>query len=168
MKNLVKSIERILSEQKDLYGKVFSIEEKKNIAIIEKDGKLIEKLSSEQENLLSRISRLERSREKVIKNYREMKIIENMPEDITLKGIAKSLNRDSSSNLLKMGSELKGIILKLSSLQETNRKLLNDNMEFYNILFSGLKSSTSIQSGYGKDGKEDGRVANSVMINKTV
>jgi hypothetical protein len=42
---------------------------------------------------------------------------------------------------------------------------LNDNMEFYDILLSGLKNSSTLKSGYGKDGKEKGRVFNPVLFN---
>lgn len=168
MKDPVIGMEKLLVDEKNLYKKIYSIEEKKSSAIIERDGKLLEKLSLEQEKLLSAISCHETRREKLIENYRKMNKLINMREDISLKDIAQSMDIKSSSALLKEGKELKDVLLKIGNLQDINKRLLNDNLEFFNILFSGLKSSTSIQSGYGRDGKEEDRIADSIVINKTV
>ena len=66
---------------------------------------------------------------------------------------------------MNRGSELKGIMLKLRDRQENNGRLLQDNMEFFGILISDLKNSSSLKSGYGSDGKENVRVVNPVLFN---
>ena len=58
-------------------------------------------------------------------------------------------------------------MLKLQRLQETNQTLINDNMEYYNILLTGLRRSGPLDTGYGRDGKEEENLKNSILFNKT-
>ena len=59
-----------------------------------------------------------------------------------------------------------GALLEHTGLYE--RMTAEDNLEFYEILLSGLKSTASISTGYSAGGLEKSRVSGSMIFNKTV
>ena len=58
-------------------------------------------------------------------------------------------------------------MIRLSRIQDTNRVLISDNMEYYNILLTGLRRDPSLETGYGRDGREDEKLKNSILFNQT-
>ena len=163
----VVNLEKILCEQKRVCQRIYDIEERKAGAITERNGKLIEKLSLEQEGLLSIMSQLENRRLQEIDNYRKINRLDDIADNLTLKDIVLSMDEDSSHHLFKHGIELKKILVKISNLHKTNEKLIQDNMEFFNLLISGIKSNSNINPGYSSDGKEEESTANSILFNQT-
>lgn len=159
-------LERILQEQNNLYERIYDIEESKSDAIINKDGNLLENYSKEQETLLEMVMKLEDERGKHIDDYVKYSKLDDVSSNITLKQIILSMDEDSSHHLLRLGMELKSKLIKLQKLQDTNSILINDNIEFYDILISSLKSSNTIKSGYSSEGKEEEKVTNSVLFNQ--
>jgi hypothetical protein len=51
---------------------------------------------------------------------------------------------------------------------EGNKKLIDDNMEFFNIILSSLRKATSYETGYGPEGLAMRSASGAVLMNKTV
>jgi len=166
MPSAVKEIEKILGEQNSVYCQILELEEKKGDAIVAKDGRHIQEISLSQEKLLKNIESLEMGRLALISRFFPELAGDNDAKSVTLKDIAASVDSESSMRILKPGSELKALLLKVKAKQETNSAMLKDNMEYFDILISGLKNSSSLKSGYDRDGKEDERVINPVLFNQ--
>lgn len=156
----------ILKQETVIFEKICGLEVNKTSAIIEHNGKLIEKLSLEQEGLLGRISALEEERIKNMDAYKREKHIRR--ETTTLSDITATLGGAPGKNMASLGRELKDVIGKLARVQETNRVLINDNMQYYNILLTGLRRDPSLETGYRHDGKEEEKLRNSILFNTTV
>jgi hypothetical protein len=165
MQHVVLKLKNLLNIEKDIYFEIFNIEEEKSEAIIKKSGKVIEELSVSQERLLNKIESLEKERIKLMEEYSKHRNVLHHGNEITLQDIIDTVDAKSSSALKLAGIELKKILLKVKNIQDVNSQLLKDNMEFYDILISGLKNSSTLRSGYGRDGKEKGRVFNPVLFN---
>lgn len=165
MQHVVLKLKKLLNIEKDIYQEIFNIEEEKSEAIIKKTGKVIEELSVSQERLLNKIESLEKERIKLMDEYKKHRNVLHHGNEITLQDIIDTVDAESSSALKQAGIELKKILLKVKNIQDVNSQLLKDNMEFYDILISGLKNSSTLRSGYGRDGKEKGRVFNPVLFN---
>lgn len=165
MHQAVLKLENIIKLEKEIYQKIFHIEEAKSEAIIKKDGKAIEELSLSQEKLLSKIESLENERLKLMDSFRKRLKIQITGDEVTLQDILDSIDLKTASIVKESGIELKKVLLKVKRIQDTNTQLLRDNMEFYNILISDLKNSSTVRSGYGSDGKEKGKVLNPVLFN---
>jgi len=163
----VLEMEKILADQREIYGRIFIIEEKKSDAIMKRDGKILEKICHEEERLIARVTALEEKRNMKIQEYARLNGLDDQPARITLQDIIHSMDEDSSHHLLRLGMELKTLLLRISGLHETNSRLISDSVEFYNILLSSLKKSSSIELGYTRDGRENGKIAGSVIFNKT-
>lgn len=166
--NPVARIEKILLEETELYSELYGLEEGKSAAIIERNGKLLESVSQKQEQLLGRIAALEAAREKHITEYAEINRLDDLPRAVTLRDIVLSMDEDASHRLLRAGMDLKKLLLRLDSLNKTNRTLIEDNLEFFNILLSGLKNTVSVNVGYSDRGLEKPKVGGSLLFNKTV
>jgi len=165
MQQVVHKLEDIMKLQGEIYREIYNIEENKSEAILKKAGKAIEELSTVQEKLIGKIESLEKERAKLMDGYRKYTGLHLNENEITLLDIIDSVDSKSGSALKQAGLELKKILLKVKSIQELNTRLLKDNMEFFDILISGLKNSSTLRSGYDRDGKEKGRVFNPVLFN---
>jgi flagellar FlgN protein len=169
--NMIKSvieIESILKQENKIYQKIYFLEEEKSNAIINRNGKELEMISLKQDELIKEVETLEIQREIEINNYRIDNKIDDLNRDLTLKDIILSMDEDSSHHLLILGIDLKDIVLQISSLQKNNSSLLNDNIEFYNILLSGLKNTRSGGGEYNSRGRENEKSPISLLLNRTV
>jgi len=166
MPSAVKEIEKILKKQNSEYSEILKLEECKCDAIIAKNGKLIQEISGKQERMLKNVEHFEMERLALISRYFPELASDNNAKNVTLKDIAAAVDSGSSELILKSGSELKALLLKVKAKQETNSAMLKDNIEYFDILISGLKNSSSMKSGYDRDGREDERVINPVLFNQ--
>ncbi len=165
MQQAVLKLENIINLEREIYQDIFHIEEEKSEAIIKKAGREIEELSIAQEKLLLKVDSLEKERVKLMEGFKKHRNPHYHDGEITLSDIMDSSDQKSASSLKGAGLALKTVLLKVKNIQNMNSRLLKDNMEFYDILISGLKNSSTLRSGYGSDGKEKARVFNPVLFN---
>jgi flagellar biosynthesis/type III secretory pathway chaperone len=158
--------ENILKSEYELHRSLYDLEEEKSNAIVNRDGASIESLTQDQEALLNRISAFESRRNSLIEEFTKSSHFEGIGK-ITLKDIAVLMDGDSSQRLLQLGTNLKEILNKIKSLQETNQRLLSDNIEFFNMMKSGFKSSITAR-GYNESGMEESRVIDSIIFNQMI
>lgn len=158
-------IEKILAEELQIYTALYELEEKKGKAIMEKNGSLIESLSMEQERLLERVAALEDKRMRRIEELLARKPLKGVPREASLRDILPATDGDSAHRLLGLGEELRRLTRRLESLYRTNQRLIEDNLKFFNILLSGLKSTVSVNTGYSEKGVEKSRVAGALLLN---
>jgi hypothetical protein len=163
-KNII-SMTKILKEETSLFEKMCALEKSKTEAIVEHNAQLIESISLEQEELLGKISTMEHERAKQMEDYRKHRHINNI--SFTLRDMAEVLGGATATSVLTIGRNLKDVMLRLGRMQDTNRVLINDNMEYYNILLTGLRRDRSMETGYGRDGREDEKLKNSILFNQT-
>jgi flagellar biosynthesis/type III secretory pathway chaperone len=161
-------LEDILKKELSIYEEIVGLEEQKTEAIVDRNGEQLEKLSLEQEHLLSKISRLEAERLLVIDKYRADNHLDNIAENLSLSDIIKSMDEDSTRRLMQYAMRLKKTMLAIQKIQKNNQQMIEDNLEFFNILLSGLKKSVAVQTGYSADGEAQQTISNAVLFNKTV
>jgi len=156
---------KILKDELIIFEKLFVLEEHKTSAILEHDGKLLERISRDQEVLLSNMQPLESERLKKMAACKKARHIKK--DKATLKDIAEAMGGANGANLATVGGKLAGLITRLNHLLEANRMLINDNMEYYNILLTGLRNNRTVDAGYSPDGKEEDIPKQSVLFNQT-
>jgi hypothetical protein len=165
MEKNIGTMTKILKEETSLFERLCALEKSKTEAIIEHNAKLLESISHEQEEILARISSLENDRTKQMDDYRKHRHVRN--NNFTLKDMVEVLEGTPATSILTIGRNLKDVMLRLGRMQATNRVLINDNMEYYNILLTGLRRDPSMETGYGRDGREDEKLKNSILFNQT-
>ncbi len=156
-------LEDLLSRELREFSKIFRLEQEKSSAIISKDGNMLQKLCAEQEQYLSNISSIETTRKNLSNDYFKNEYRDNL----VLKEIASHEGTHRKS-LLKTGEKLKKILDKIKLLQETNSKMINDNLEFFSKMISELKYSVSTDSGYCSSGARSGMTTGSLLLDKKI
>src|SRR6056297_2176031 len=164
----VMALKKILEKEVSIYREVLRLEEEKGESIINRDGKQLEAATREQENLLKSIGTLEEERISVIEEYSRQNHLDDLGRPVTLKDVVSLMDEDSAHTLLGLGMELTRHMQKLGRRHETNQVLIQDNLEFFSLLISGLKDAVSMDDGYGPQGDGKQKVAGSLMFNKTV
>ncbi len=165
MPDILNNLKNILNEEKTIFRNIYKLEEEKSEAIIQRDGSLLQTISNTQEKHLTNIHSLERKRNEIIGQFKKKHNIDDTCF-ITLKDI---IAREGAQNndIITLGEGLNRALHKMKSLQDTNTKLINDNMQFFNIIMEGLKGSVTIKTGYSENGTENKEIANSLILNKT-
>jgi flagellar biosynthesis/type III secretory pathway chaperone len=158
-------LEQVLQEENKFYDDIYALEIEKSDAILQKSVTLLQEICSRQEDILMEIESLENERITLIN---EIKHQYHLSSDPNISEIAALAKGDFAEKLSQRGRELKEIILKVKAKEEINHKLLADNIEFFEILIDDLKRSSSLKSGYGRDGRENSKVVNPVLFNITV
>ena len=164
MESPVRELEQILRSEVEIYEKVASIEEEKTESIMSRNGHELEAFVVEQERLLAEIAELEKKRTASIDRYREINRLDEI-KGVTLEDIVRNMDEDASLKLMHYGMELKKTMLRVGSLSHTNRRLIEDNLEFFDILLSGIKSSATIQGGYTRGGDTNQKVHKPLLFN---
>lgn len=161
-KNLIQ-LEHVLSEELRIFSNILRLEREKSDAIIKKNGALMQKLSTEQEDYLYKIAPVESTRKKITDQY-----LKNNPESkLTLTDIA-AIEGISESTLEEIGTLLKKTLDRIKTLQETNAKMINDNLEFFKKMIKGVKKSVSMETGYSRKGMENSKTINSFVLDKKI
>ena len=164
MNAIEKDLENILQAEITVYEDILLLEEEKARAIMNKDGKMIEELSVRQESLIKEIDLLENDRMDASERCGR-RILSAGTVNPTLKEIAGTLDQKASASLLKTGESLKKLLFRISEKQGINARMIQDNIDFFNLLISDLKNSSSIKAGYNRDGSENTRIVNPVLFN---
>ena len=162
---ILKQLHEILKEETALYKKIYDCEEAKSDAIIEKDGRMLETQSVQQEALLKSLSHIETSRAEFLAHLNAEYGITRDPVDLTVSMIASRFDSEYRSVLLDDAETLKGLVLRIQSLSETNMKMMNDNLRFFNMLLSDLKGKVSLKTGYTSKAVEEKSIDNPMIFN---
>ena len=161
-KNLAQ-LENVLSEELRIFSNILRLEREKSDAIINKDGVLMQKLSKEQEDYLYKVGTVESTRKKITDQY-----LQDFPEGkLTLSAIA-SIEGVTDTAITEIGGLLSKTLDKIKSLQETNAKMINDNLEYFKKMMKSVRESVSLETGYSKKGKENGKTISSFIFDKKI
>ncbi len=165
MNHLIARLKDVMTLEKEIYEEIFNIEENKTEAIMNRDGKVIAELSSVQEKFLVKIDSIESERLQIMNELGRYVGKGNNAAEITLLDVINSIGGEYAVKLKDTGADLKKILVGIKEVQDLNSRMMDDNMEFFDILISGLKNSSSLKSGYGRDGREKVKVFNPVLLN---
>jgi hypothetical protein len=163
MSENIVQLESVLSEELLLFTSILRLEREKSDAIIKKNGNLMQKLSREQEDYISKINSIEKTRKKLTSHY----LKNNSSEKITLTDIA-SIEGNPDGTIAQIGALLKKTIVKIKALQETNAKMINDNLEYFKKMIKEVKNSVSMETGYSEKGMENAKTVNSFILDKKI
>lgn len=162
---VLKQLHAILQEEIALYREIYNCEEAKSDAIIEKDGRMLEAQSIKQETFLKAVSAIETTRTEFLEQFNAEYGITRDPADLTISMIASQFGDEYRSMVLEDAEMLKGLFLKIQSLSETNMKMMNDNLRFFNMLLSDLKGRVSLKTGYTSRAVEEKSIDNPMIFN---
>lgn len=162
----IKDLQSIILQEIDIYSTLVQLEEQKKEAITAFNGDLLFSLSKDQETLILNLEKLEKSRQQFIKTHAAGHAFQ--PHDITLKDFITLTRMHDNENLIVQAQKLKETIEKFARLHEANKKLIHDNIEFFNVILTSLRKAVTVETGYGPEGLAKRSASGSVLMNKTV
>ena len=155
-------LEKILLREKEIYEELYRLEEEKKESLLKRDGKTLDAVTAKEESLISEIAVEETKRLEALKLCGL-----EFGSEASLSELAALAGDDTSERLMFVGKGLKRAILMVINIKELNDRLMKDNMDFFNNILAGLRDTTSISTGYDSTGRENNRVAASLLFNKT-
>jgi uncharacterized protein YkuJ len=161
-----KELSNNLKEVTEIYLRISDMEERKQKAILERNGKELENLSYLQDNHVVELNILEEKRETAIKLFCEKHSIAYNPSH-TLKELLQNVKTNEAAELLEQAESLKNLLLKLANTREINSTLLEDNMKYFNDMLDELKYTSSPSMGYGSNGKVNDNYNAPLFLNRT-
>ena len=137
----------VLGDEEKIYSEIIPIAEKKTQIIVNNDLQSLNSITEEEQELLGKISKLEKKRQEVIRN---IGIVMNKKEsELNFVTIIELLNgqEKEQEELRKLHDKLKRTIDVLSTLNERNQMLIKQSLEMIDFdinLMQSLRTSPGV------------------------
>ena len=163
----VHAMKDIIKREDAIYRKVLLLEERMSGAILERNGKLMESIAFEEESLLQGLEVIEKERARTVEKHVRDRGMHGTLSGLRIRELVD--DRDGASvSLLKSADELKDLLQKIKSLQETNCTMMRDNMELFREMIRGVKGVISEQTGYSERGIERSSLSGSLILDRKI
>ena len=147
MASLIEELIMVLGDEEKIYNEIIPIAEKKTQIIVNNDLQSLNSITEEEQELLGKISKLEKKRQEVIRN---IGIVMNKKEsELNFVTIIELLNgqEKEQEDLRKLHDKLKRTIDILSTLNERNQMLIKQSLEMIDFdinLMQSLRTSPGV------------------------
>jgi len=147
MASLIEELIMVLGDEEKIYSEIIPIAEKKTQIIVNNDLQSLNSITEEEQELLGKISKLEKKRQEVIRN---IGIVMNKKEsELNFVTIIELLNgqEKEQEDLRKLHDKLKRTIDILSTLNERNQMLIKQSLEMIDFdinLMQSLRTSPGV------------------------
>ncbi|MGP1612325.1 MAG: flagellar protein FlgN [Catonella sp.] len=147
MASLIEELIRVLSDEEKIYSEIIPIAEKKTQIIVNNDLQSLTGITEEEQELVGKISKLEKKRQEVIRN---IGIVMNKKESelnfITIIDLLKGQETEQEE-LRNLHDKLKRTIETLDLVNERNQMLIKQSLEMIDFdinLIQSLRSSPGL------------------------
>ena len=147
MASLIEELIMVLGDEEKIYSEIIPVAEKKTQIIVNNDLQSLNSITEEEQELLGKISKLEKKRQEVIHN---IGIVMNKKEsELNFVTIIELLNgqEKEQEDLRKLHDKLKRTIDILSTLNERNQMLIKQSLEMIDFdinLMQSLRTSPGV------------------------
>ena len=147
MASLIEELIMVLGDEEKIYSEIIPVAEKKTQIIVNNDLQSLNSITEEEQELLGKISKLEKKRQEVIRN---IGIVMNKKEsELNFVTIIELLNgqEKEQEELRKLHDKLKRTIDVLSTLNERNQMLIKQSLEMIDFdinLMQSLRTSPGV------------------------
>ena len=147
MASLIEELIMVLGDEEKIYSEIIPIAEKKTQIIVNNDLQSLNSITEEEQELLGKISKLEKKRQEVIRNIGiVMSKKESELNFITIIELLKGQEKEQEE-LRKLHDKLKRTIDILSTLNERNQMLIKQSLEMIDFdinLMQSLRTSPGV------------------------
>ena len=147
MASLIEELIMVLGDEEKIYSEIIPIAEKKTQIIVNNDLQSLTGITEEEQELVGKISKLERKRQEVIRN---IGIVMNKKEsELNFITIIELLNgqEKEQEELRRLHDKLKATIEMLAVLNERNQLLIKQSLEMIDFdinLLQSLRTSPGV------------------------
>ncbi|MGP1433950.1 MAG: flagellar protein FlgN [Catonella sp.] len=147
MASLIEELIRVLDDEEKIYSEIIPIAEKKTRTIVNNDLQSLTGITEEEQELVGKISKLEKKRQEVIRN---IGIVMNKKESelnfTTIIDLLKGQEKEQEE-LRKLHDRLKRTIETLDLVNERNQMLIKQSIEMIDFdinLIQSLRSAPGL------------------------
>lgn len=151
MEKSLEELESIMNQEIDLHNTLLDVAREFNIAIKENDLEQIRKKTTEQDEHICSIERLEDSRQECCKSLSGK--LNLTSKDVKLNHIIEILPSAWKNRLSQIHISLKSIINELTSINTSNRILLEEAERIVEKTFNYFTQPQKTNSAYSNQGK---------------
>jgi hypothetical protein len=166
MEKNLEELESIMQQEIDLHNSLLGVAREFNVAIKENDLELIRKKTIEQDEHICSIERLEESRQECCKSLSSQ--LNMVSKTIKLNYLIDLLPQSWKSRLSKVHTSLKSIINELTSINTSNRILLEEADRIIGKTLSYCIKPTKVNSSYSNQGKIPDQKSNEFIFYNNV
>jgi len=147
MASLIEELIMVLGDEEKIYSEIIPVAEKKTQIIVNNDLQSLTGITEEEQELVGKISKLERKRQEVIRN---IGIVMNKKEsELNFITIIELLNgqEKEQEELRRLHDKLKATIEMLAVLNERNQLLIKQSLEMIDFdinLLQSLRTSPGV------------------------
>ena len=147
MASLIEELIMVLGEEERIYSEIIPLAEKKTRIIVKNDLQSLTSITEEEQALVSRISKLEKKRQEVIRN---IGVVMNKKESelnfLSIINLIRGQEREQQE-LRVIQDKLKSTISLLAMLNERNQMLIKQSLEMIDFdmnLLQSLRTSPGV------------------------
>ena len=147
MASLIEELIMVLGEEERIYSEIIPLAEKKTRIIVKNDLQSLTSITEEEQALVSRISKLEKKRQEVIRN---IGVVMNKKESelnfLSIINLIRGQEREQQE-LRMIHDKLKSTINLLDMLNERNQMLIKQSLEMIDFdmnLLQSLRTSPGV------------------------
>jgi len=150
--SLIENLIITLNSEVSEYEKLLELSKKKSAVIVTRDIAALEKITDEEQVVMSRIGKLDSNREEVTRDIADVlnKDVETLKLSTLIGMLSKTPNEQKS--LMEVHDRLKVVVSAVRTLNENNRQLIDQSLEMVEFDLNMMKSmrQAPATNNYGK------------------
>lgn len=150
MATLLEVLLDTINEEIKIYDELLAIgKEKKNI-IIKNQVEVLKQMNTVEISLTNKLKKLSKKR---LESFEDIKMVLGLTGQATLSNIAQKLKDEKEkTELLKARDKLKEISIELGEVNQINRNLIGNSLDYIDFSINLIRQTSSDETGtYSKD-----------------
>ncbi|MBS4538149.1 flagellar protein FlgN [Clostridium sp. D2Q-11] len=150
MENLVEILNKVLSEEIIVYKELLEVIEKKTDILVKGDIKELDKITSEEHNIINKLGKFENLREKVIFNIGHRRGIK---ETLDVTSLLEIVNEDEREEISRLKDDIVEVLSNIKDRNDLNSSLIKDSLDYISLNLN-LLTQNDTELTYGSDKKK--------------
>lgn len=153
MASLVQTLIDNLDEQLDCYNKILELQEIKTGVIVNNQVEDLQKVSAVERELVGRVSRLERERERVLKDI--AMVLNQKEDDLSMLRLAELIGqeKEESKTLIRLRESLIAKLQQVKEKNNQNAQLVEHALNYVEFTLNALQTSSTVPGATAYEGK---------------
>ncbi len=164
MASLIEELIDTLNKENDEYGKLLEMSRQKAAVIVSRDIPALEKITDDEQNVMTTIGKLDAKREQVTRDIAD--VINKDVESLKLSVLIDLLSKqpDEQRRLSVIHDKLKVTVESVRTINESNRQLIEQSLEMVDFDLNMIRSMRQAPetNNYGRSAMSVGETLGSV------
>lgn len=144
MASLIEDLITTLEQEKDYYKDLLSISEQKTETIIKGDVTDLNELTNREQEIAAKVIKVDKKREEIISDI--ALVTSKNADELTISNLAELLVKQEQEHikLINLRDEIKEIVEKLQIINDRNKILLQESLDYIDFTMNALQSNSYI------------------------